>query len=322
MKTDKVIPNLSDRRFIRAFCFEYGMLDDGKIWIVLPDNHIFQVDSLTLRIILDINSGRTINEASKKYGIETSQIEFLVKKISEHGGIIEENRGRIIRATLREDTDIAGYIVLLFIMAAFQLYYFIFCSHTFLMSKISEGVAVAIIAFIAIFFHEAGHFLFTWHFTRVRPDVGFQINLIFPIIYVNTQNAWRLPKNKRFIVNTGGIFFDLVVNTFAVAVVFVYPVLEYYVTPFLLTQYMRWSLLLNPLFKGDGYWILSDIFGVVNMEKRGMEELKNRKFSPLSLFGILSIIFSVVSVVALAWFALNLAGSAIQEIIGRVNFIK
>jgi hypothetical protein len=322
MKTDKVIPDLLDRQFLHSFHFEYGMLDDGKVWIALPDNHIFQVDSLTLRIILDINAGNTIKEASEKYDIEASQIEFLVRNISEHGGIIGENRGRVTRATLREDVDIAGDIMLLFIMTAFQFYYFMFHSHTFLMTKISEGVTVAVIAFIAVFFHEAGHFFFTWHFTRERPKAGFEINLIFPVIYVNTQNAWRLPKNKRFIVNTGGIFFDLVINTFAVAAVFTYPALEYYVTPFLLTQYMRWSLLLNPLFKGDGYWILADISGVVNMEKKGMEELKNMKFSPLSLFGILSIVFSVVSVVGLAWFVFNLAGSAIRGIIGRITFIK
>jgi len=313
---------LIDKHFIRSFVLEYGFLDDGKIWMMPPDGYIFQVDKLTLTILLDLNAGKSVREAAEKYGIGADQIEFLVRKLNEHGGITAENFGRIKRSSAREDTDIAGYTVLLFIMSALQAYYFTFFARTFLMNKISEGITVAAIALLAIIFHEAGHFLFTWNFTGLIPKAGFGMSFIFPIVYVDTQASWRLPRNKRLIINSGGLFFDSLVNTLAVLAAFSYPALEYYVTPFLLTQYTRWSILLNPIFRGDGYWILSDMFGIVNLGKRGMEALKKLKFNLFSLFGIVSVAFSVLSAIGLIWFIFGLAGSAVTFVINILKKIR
>lgn len=312
--------DLIHRRFARSFVLDYGLLDDGKIWVALPDSHIFQVDKLTLSIILDLNAGKTVKESSDKFGIEINQIEFLLKKIAAHSGITTENNGRITRFSLRQDMDIAWYILVFFGMLAFQVYYFLFSAHTVLMNTLTEGVAVALLALAAVIAHEAGHFISAWRFTGIKPRAGFEINFIFPSVYVDTHEAWRLPRNKRFVINTAGIFSDLIINTAAVLVVLAYRPAEYYVTPFLITQYMRWAILLNPIFKGDGYWILSDTLGLANMEKRGMEEMKKLRFNFLSIFGVVSVIFSVLSFFGLIWFFISLAGGAVRAVVGKLIF--
>lgn len=312
--------DLIHRRFARAFTLDYGSLDDGKIWVALPDSHIFQVDNLTLKIILDLNAGKTVKESSAKFGIEISQIEFLLKKIASHSGLTTENNGKITRFSLSQDTDVAGYIVLFFGMLAFQAYYFLFMAHTVLMKTLPEGIIVAVFALLAVIAHEAGHFIPTWKFTGQKPRAGFKMNFVFPSVYVDTHEAWRLPRNKRLVINTGGMFSDLAVNTIAILAVFVYRPAEYYVTPFLLTQYMRWAILLNPVFKGDGYWILSDTLGLVNMEARGIAEMKSLKFNFLSIFGVVSVVFSVLSFFGLMWFFISLAGSAVRAVVSKLVF--
>jgi len=312
--------DLINRRFARAFVLDYGLLDDGKIWVALPDSHIFQIDKLTLSIILDLNAGKTVKESSDKFGIEIGQIEFLLKKIASHSGITTENNGKVTRFSLRQDMDIALYILIFFGMLVFQAYYFLFIARTVLMKTLPEGVVVAILALVAVIAHEAGHFISAWKFTGIKPRAGFEMNFIFPSIYVDTHEAWRLPRNKRFVINTAGMFFDLIVNTACVLIVLVYRPAEYYATPFLITQYMRWAILLNPIFKGDGYWILADTLGLVNMEKRGIAEMKSLKFNLLSVFGVISVIFSVLSFFGLIWFFISLAGGAVRAVIGKLVF--
>jgi len=311
---------LIHRRFARSFVLDYGLLDDGKIWVALPDSHIFQVDKLTLSIILDLNAGKTVKEASDKFGIEIGQIEFVLKKIAAHSGIATENNGRITRFSLRQDMDTALYILIFFGMLIFQVYYFLFAAHTVLMKTLPEGVMVAVFALVAVIAHEAGHFIASWKFTGQKPRAGFEINLIFPTVYVDTYEAWKLPRNKRFVIDTAGMFSDLIINTVAAMAVLMYRPAEYYITPFLITQYMRWAILLNPVFRGDGYWILSDILGLANMGKRGIEEMKSLKFNFLSVFGVISVIFSVLSFIGLIWFFISLAGGAVRAIVGKIIF--
>jgi hypothetical protein len=317
---DRKEEKLIDRRFARSLVFEYGVLDDGNIWVALPDRHIFRIDKLTLNVMLDLNAGKTVKECSDKYAIDLNHIETLLRTVAGHSGLVPENSGRISRFAVRPDSDVSGYLIAFFAMLALQAYYFLFRSHTVLMGKLSEGVIVAAAAVAAVIFHEAGHFLATWKYTGIKPKAGFEMNFVFPTVYVDTHEAWKLPKNERLVINTAGMFLDLAVNTIAVAAALALPAAEYYVTPFLITQYMRWSVLLNPVFKGDGYWLLSDIFGLANMEKKGIEELKKLKFSPLSAFGLISIAFSIISFIGFVWFILSLAGAAFRAVLARLVF--
>ena len=296
-----------DRKFHNIFHFEYGLLDDNTFRISSASNNLLRIDKFTLNALFDLNTGKSMREVAKKYNVELNEIVDIYNRLEPGGFVVTGNCGKIKRSNPIEDIDIFPYILIFLAMAIGQLFYFIYIAKTTLMNRTVEGIIVAAIALAAIFFHEFGHYLFCWKYTMIKPKMRFAILKIFPVVYVDTNLAWRLPRNKRLVVSLSGILFDLAVNTVVVMLVLTKRSLEYFVTPFLLTQYIRISILINPVFKGDGYWILSDLLRTVNMEKRGLEELKKGKISFFSLYGLISLVFSVLAAVGLAWFIFNLA---------------
>jgi len=305
-----------DRKFHNIFHFEYGLLDDNTFWILSGNNTLLRIDKFTLNILLDLNTGKSMRKVAKKYNVELKEVADIYNRLEQNGFVVAQNFGKIRRSDPKEDIDIIPYILVFLVLIIGQLFYFTYMAKTVLMNKTIEGIVVGAIAIAAILFHELGHYLVSWKYTKVKPKMKFAILKIFPVIYVDTNLAWRLPKNERLLVSLSGVFFDLIINTIMVILVLGKSSLEYFVTPFLLTQYIRISILMNPVFKGDGYWILSDLVGVVNMERKGIEELKRGKINFFSLYGVISLIFSILAAFGLIWFMYNLARPLI------VNFVS
>jgi hypothetical protein len=172
------------------------------------------------------------------------------------------------------------------------------------MRSFFDALLVGLIALAVVFFHELGHYLASRpHF---KPRFGFTFLSIFPAIYVDTQLAWCLPRNTRILINGAGLLGDLLVNTVAIALVVLYPPLEYFVTPFLLVQFTRLTVVFNPLFSGDGYWLLSDATNAVNLNQQGLENLLHLRLNLYSLFGLLSLAMAVFSAAGFIWYLFNL----------------
>lgn len=295
--------------------FEYGALDERTFWIANSRSQILRIDKFTLNVLLDLNAGRSMAEAAVKYHFTAEEILETYKHLERKGFVVAENTGKIKRHYAEEDIDIAPYLLAALLMVVGQLAYFTYTAKTILMNRTVEGIVVALIATAAIFAHEFGHYSFCRNFGRVRPRMKFAFARIFPIVYVDTDVAWRLTKQRRMMINLGGVFSDLIVNTLAVVLVLLRPSLEYFVTPFLLTQYSRMVLLFNPLLKGDGYWVLSDLLGIVNMEREGVDALKKGKLSLFSAYGMVTVIFSVLGFVGMVWFFYNLARPPVERFI-------
>ena len=108
--------------------------------------------------------------------------------------------------------------------------------------------------------HELGHAAACQRFGAPPDDVGFTVYWIFPAFYSDVTAAWSLDRRQRVVVDLGGVFFQLAVGAG-------------YWLAYLLTGWLPlaaafglilWGCLLalNPFFKLDGYWLLSDALGV------------------------------------------------------------
>lgn len=120
-------------------------------------------------------------------------------------------------------------------------------------------------------FHELGHAAACRHYGISHGGVGFGLYLSFPVFYTDVSNVWRLPKKQRLVVNMAGTYFQLI---FLVPLIIFYlytynPILKY----FILTVNLNFLVTLNPFFKFDGYWMLSDLLGVPNLRRRTNELL-------------------------------------------------
>ena len=137
--------------------------------------------------------------------------------------------------------------------------------------------------FAIIFFHEIGHATASYSFGAKTKEIGFGLYFIFPVMYTNTTNAWKLDKIKRIKVNLGGIYFQLIINLALI--------LLYYVIPF---QNFLLSLLImntasivasfNPFFRYDGYWIFSDYFNLQNLKEKSTSLIQNLILYPHRTF--------------------------------------
>lgn len=167
----------------------------------------------------------------------------------------------------------------------------------------SDLVLYYLIFFAIIFFHEIGHATASYSFGAKPKEIGFGLYFIFPVMYTNTTNVWKLDKTKRIIVNLGGIYFQLIINLALI--------LSYYFSSF---QNFSLSLLImntasiitsfNPFFRYDGYWIFSDYFQIQNLREKStkfiqeliihplktLSDIKNTKIS-LLVYSITNIVF-------------------------------
>jgi hypothetical protein len=289
-------------KFQSRLNFHYGLLDDKTVWINPPSHRLFRVDQRTLQVILDLNKGTAVEEVCRIHDVDMEEIQRLISKLSRERAIEDPRWARVTFESGEKDIPLSGFIWQFIALAAVQFAYFRFFAHTYLMKHIWEGIAVAAVAVAVVFFHEMGHYFTTVKYLKTRPRVGFTFLFIFPAIYVDTQQAWVLPRNKRLVISGAGVFMDCVVNVFAILLVVLHHPLEYYVTPFLLTQYTRMVTIINPFFRTDGYWLLSDATRVINLSTVGKQDLRKLKFNLLSLYSALSMLLMAFSLLGLGWF--------------------
>jgi putative peptide zinc metalloprotease protein len=117
--------------------------------------------------------------------------------------------------------------------------------------------------------HELGHASACRHFKVEHGGVGFGLYLTFPVFYTDVSETWKLKRRERIIVNMAGIYFQLImlIPFFLIYFLTSNTVLKW----FLLTVNFNLFVTLNPFFKFDGYWIISDLLGVPNLRKRSGE---------------------------------------------------
>ena len=171
-----------------SFSFEYGQLDDGTIWIIPPSSHLFHIDPLTLRIILELNSGSLVYVVGKKYDIPEDEIFSALAKFEKEKAIVEPKSGRIKNSEKStEDIDLLFISLVLIFLGIMQADYFRNIAKTYLLNNWHDGIIVGIIAVGAVFFHELGHYATFKKYLGFKPKCGFTFLFIFPAIYVDTQ---------------------------------------------------------------------------------------------------------------------------------------
>jgi len=294
------------------FTFSYGELEDGSIWIEPPSGRLFRIDKYTLGVILDLERGLSKEEVLKKYHLTDEELEEALRKFSLEKAIVNYGEGKINYRPKIRDISLKGFFLVFIILWLIQLEYFRYFAHTFSLNSWQDSIIIIVAGISAIFFHELGHYLVARKY--FKPKFGFCFLFIFPAVYVDTQKAWTLPRNIRILINSAGIFADFVINVLVVTLVVNFPRWERLVTPFLITQYTRLSLVVNPLFTTDGYWILSDLTKTVNLRKVAIENLKRLKFNLFSFYGILSIWMMVVSILGVIWLIFNIFKRAILRL--------
>ena len=118
-------------------------------------------------------------------------------------------------------------------------------------------------------FHELGHASACKFFGLRHGGIGFGLYLNFPVLYTDVTEVWMLNRAKRMVVNIAGVYFQSIWLIVLLLAFFItrYDTLRYLI----LMMNLGFLMTLNPFFKFDGYWMMSDLLGVPNLRSRSKE---------------------------------------------------
>lgn len=133
--------------------------------------------------------------------------------------------------------------------------------------------------FISLFFikslHELGHAYTATRYGCKVPTMGIAFLVMFPILYTDTSDTWRIKSaRQRVHVGAAGMVVELYIACLATFCWGFLPDGIFKSAAFILATtgwIMSLAINLNCLMRFDGYYILSDLLGIQNLQKRAFE---------------------------------------------------
>ena len=142
-----------------------------------------------------------------------------------------------------------------------------------------SGMAVYLLTlFVVKIFHELGH-AYTAKAMGCRvPMIGVAFLVGWPVLYTDTSDAWKIPEpRKRLAIGVAGVGVEIAVAALALFLWSVAPEGSMKSAFFLLattTWILSVAVNFNPFMRFDGYYLLTDLTGVPNMERRTFDMAK------------------------------------------------
>lgn len=139
-----------------------------------------------------------------------------------------------------------------------------------------EGIlAYAVVILFLKVFHELGHAYTAKNYGIHIPVMGVALIILWPVMYTDASDVWKLEsRRKRFAISIAGISVELVIAGIATWGWLLSSPGIFQSIWFLLAS-VSWvtSLFinLNPCMRFDGYYILSDLWGVDNLQNRSFD---------------------------------------------------
>jgi len=144
--------------------------------------------------------------------------------------------------------------------------------HTLLYFFTLPGATLFALALVVVkLIHELAH-AFTCKRYGVRvPTMGVALLLLWPVLYTDTSGAWRLGRRQRLGIGAAGVIAELALAAWATLAWSFLPEGPLKSVAFVLattTWLTSLAVNLNPFMRFDGYFLLSDLLGVDNLQPR------------------------------------------------------
>lgn len=128
--------------------------------------------------------------------------------------------------------------------------------------------------------HELGHGLTCKHFGGEVHEVGFMSLVFTPYFFVNVTDSWVMPNRKhRILVSAAGIYVELI---FAALAVFLWAIVQpgwfkdFLFNIILIASVSTILFNANPLMRFDGYYIMTDLIEVPNLQGKSRALIQHK----------------------------------------------
>ncbi|MCC9016211.1 hypothetical protein [Flavobacterium lipolyticum] len=315
--------------------YEITVNDFGHILTIPKYNKSFIINEFIAEFIQIWKQSENLEEAKNKLNLGDSSNDEIISIISQNlfNALIDDtsnidlkkNRDQYIKfkCNLLSEKSTALFCIILyplfhrtvFISTSILLIFLLFYNYLIIdKSIIYDSFSFYLITFfISTIFHELGHASSLYKYTKKSCTIGCGIYLLNLVLYTDVTNVWKLKKAQRLIVNFGGLYFEMIMLTLLLAANLFF---RFNPTHLLFIYLLRFIYTLDPLYRSDGYWIVSDFFAIHNLTERLNEELKNVfiKFNKPSNYWLLT--YAVISKIYIAYFlAYIIIESSIRDLL-------
>lgn len=145
----------------------------------------------------------------------------------------------------------------------------------------AEGAVVfALTLAVVKILHEMGHALACRKYGVRVATMGVSFIVMWPVLYTDATDGWRLTsRRQRAIISAAGVTTELVIACYALAAWLILPEglpRSVAFTAAVTTLVMSLIVNLNPMMRFDGYFFLSDILNMPNLQERSFAVAKWR----------------------------------------------
>ncbi|MEM6816108.1 MAG: hypothetical protein AAF600_17255 [Bacteroidota bacterium] len=294
----KDIPEKSDNVEVSTFDHEHVLIHQRDI------DRRLKVSSDTNTILTLVDGVNTIDEIANKYAIKTGNTvdaklihNILYEKLAPHGIIKSEAHdpqkkdyakylslriqlfkphhvykvSGLIRDLFTPRFFYVSLFTMLALIAAVQVYANSF--HDF-KNAITESFVylLFIVNVFSLFLHELGHASACRKFGADHGGIGFGFYIFTPVLYADVTDAWKLHRRKRIIIDLAGLYMQATLNSFMLCLYLWLGNPAFLQISFISLFGMLFNL--NPLFRRDGYWALSDAMNITNLKSKSTKKIK------------------------------------------------
>jgi putative peptide zinc metalloprotease protein len=151
--------------------------------------------------------------------------------------------------------------LLLMVVAFFQ--YWGALTYYFTNAPLTDvGAFLAVMLSLSVV-HELGHAAACKYYRVHHGGIGIGFYLLTPVMYADVTAAWELPARQRMVINVGGMYFELLYCVGLLLLLFITGNAIFLGFTLVVLAHTLYNL--NPFFRTDGYWLLTDAIGQSNL---------------------------------------------------------
>lgn len=170
----------------------------------------------------------------------------------------------------------SAFIASLLIIVATHLIFYrhVLPAHQFNLNNLTAAqvIGIMLLSSVTAFLHEWGHASAFTYYGCKKAEIGWGLYLFFTVFYTDVSEAWKLKRKQRAMIDIAGVYFQALSLVLLLGLYWSTGAQIFLYTFFLVDIQIVSAM--NPFLRTDGYWLVTDLFGIANLRKQSLDVLK------------------------------------------------